>query len=60
MCISIAMTQLGVPAEALGIIMGIDAIQNFMHPPVNSFSAVALTLTVNSREKILDTEKFLR
>ena len=57
-CISIAMTQLGVPAEALGIIMGIDAIQNFMHPPVNSFSAVASTLTVSAREKILDTEKF--
>lgn len=57
-CISIAIAQLGVPAEALGIIMGIDAIQNFMHPPVNSFSAIASTLTVSSREKILDKEKF--
>ncbi len=57
-CISIAISQLGVPAEALGIIMGIDALQNFMHPPVNSFSAVASTLAVSSNEKILDREKF--
>lgn len=57
-CISIAMAQLGVPAEALGIIMGIDAIQNFMHPPVNSLSAVASTLMVSSRENILDRKLF--
>ncbi len=57
-CISIAISQLGVPAEALGIIMGIDALQHFMHPPVNGFSAVASTLVVSSNEKILDMEKF--
>ena len=57
-CISVVMSQLGVPAEALGIIMGVDALQNFMHPPANGMSAVASTVTVCAREGILDREKF--
>ncbi|MBQ7215951.1 MAG: dicarboxylate/amino acid:cation symporter [Synergistaceae bacterium] len=57
-CISVVMSQLGVPAEALGLIMGVDALQNFLHPPINSISAIASTITVCAREGILDRDMF--
>ena len=57
-CISVVMSQLGVPAEGLGLIMGVDALQNFLTPPTNSMSAVASTITVCAREGILDREKY--
>ncbi len=44
--------------EALGLIMGVDALQNFLTPPSNSMSAVATTLTVCAREGILDRGKY--
>ncbi len=53
-CISVVMSQLGVPAEALGIIMGVDALQNFLNPPTNSMSAIASTITICARDGILD------
>lgn len=57
-CISVVMSQLGVPAEALGLIMGVDALQNFLTPPTNSMSAIASTITVCAREGILDRDMF--
>lgn len=57
-CISVVMSQLGVPAEALGLIMGVDALQNFLTPPTNSMSAIASTITVCAREGILDRNMF--
>ena len=57
-CISVVMSQLGVPAEALGLIMGVDALQNFLTPPTNSMSAIASTITVCAREGILDWDMF--
>lgn len=57
-CISVVIAQIGVPAEALGLIMGVDALQNFLSPPSNSMSGVATTITVCAREGILDRDKY--
>lgn len=57
-CISVVMSQLGIPAKALGLIMGVDALQNFLTPPTNSMSAIASTISVCAREGILDRDIF--
>ena len=53
-CASIILPQMGLPLEALGIVMGIDHILNLVKIPVNSFSCVATTLVTASRENLLD------
>ena len=53
-CTSIILPQMGIPLDALGVVMGIDHILNLVKIPVNSFSCVATTLVTASREKLLD------
>ena len=57
-CASIILPQMGIPIEALGVVMGIDHILNLVKIPVNSFSCVATTLVTASRENLLDREIF--
>ncbi|MBQ7221495.1 MAG: cation:dicarboxylase symporter family transporter [Synergistaceae bacterium] len=57
-CISIILSQLGIPAEALGVIMGIDSILHVMRVPNNCLSCITTTLVVASRENLLDRNKF--
>ena len=55
-CASIILPQMGLPLEALGIVMGIDHILNLVKIPVNSFSCVATTLVTASRENLLNRD----
>ncbi|MBQ7217243.1 MAG: dicarboxylate/amino acid:cation symporter [Synergistaceae bacterium] len=57
-CTSIILPQMGIPIEALGVVMGIDHILNLVKIPVNSFSCVATTLVTASRENLLDRKTF--
>lgn len=57
-CLSVLLVQLGVPAEALSLIMGIDSILGMFRVAVNSTGDVAVSLIVAKSENLLDTEKY--
>ena len=57
-CISVLMSQIGIPAEALGIIMSIDDVLGILRTPVNIFSATSTALVVSSRMGVLDKDVF--
>lgn len=57
-CISAVLSQINVPAEALGIVMSIDAVLNIIRTPVNIFSATSTPLVVSSRLGLLDRNIF--
>ena len=52
------LTQIGVPAEALSLIMGIDSLMGMFRTAVNSTGDVAGALIVAKTEKMLNIEKY--
>ena len=57
-CLSVLLTQIGVPAEALSLVMGIDSLLGMFRTAVNSAGDVAVSLIVAKSENLLDTEKY--
>ena len=57
-CIAVLISYIGVPAEALGIVMSVDSILNIFRTPVNVFSATSTALVVSSRMGVLDRNVF--
>ena len=57
-CLSVLLTQIGVPAEALSLVMGIDSLLGMVRTAVNSAGDVAVSLIVAKSEKLLDVEKY--
>lgn len=57
-CLSVLLVQLGVPAEALSLIMGIDSLMGMFRTAVNSTGDVAVSLIVAKTEKLLDTKQY--
>ncbi|MBR0185646.1 MAG: dicarboxylate/amino acid:cation symporter [Synergistaceae bacterium] len=57
-CVAVLTAQIGVPAEAIGIIMGVDAVLTILRTPVNIFSIVSTSLVASSRMGVLDMEAF--
>jgi Na+/H+-dicarboxylate symporter len=57
-CLSVLLTQLGVPAEALSLVMGVDAILGMFRVVMNSTGDVAVSLIVAKSENLLDIEKY--
>ena len=57
-CISVLISQIGIPAEALGIMMSVDDILGILRTPVNVFSATSTALVVSSRMGVLDKDMF--
>ena len=57
-CLSVLLTQIGVPAEALSLVMGIDSLLGMFRTAVNSAGDVAVSLIVAKSERLLDTEKY--
>ncbi|MCD8085213.1 MAG: dicarboxylate/amino acid:cation symporter [Clostridiales bacterium] len=57
-CLSVLLVQMGVPAEALSLVMGIDSILGMFRVAVNSTGDVAVSLIVAKTEKLLDVEKY--
>jgi Na+/H+-dicarboxylate symporter len=57
-CLSVLLTQLGVPAEALSLVMGIDSLMGMFRVAVNSTGDVAVSLIVARAEGLLDLERY--
>jgi Na+/H+-dicarboxylate symporter len=57
-CLSVLLVQLGVPAEAISLIMGIDSILGMFRVAVNSTGDVAVSLIVAKTEHLLDIETY--
>ena len=57
-CISLLIAYLGVPAEAVGIVMSVDAVLHMLRVPVSVFSAMSTALVVSSRMGVLDKNMF--
>ncbi len=57
-CLSVLLTQLGVPAEAIGLVMGIDSIVGMFRCMSNCTGDVAVSTIVAKKENLLDMEKY--
>ena len=57
-CLSILLTQIGVPMEALALMIGIDSLMGMFRTTTNVTGDVAVTLIVSKTENMIDTEKF--
>lgn len=57
-CLSVLLTQIGVPTEAIGLIMGIDSLVGMFRCMSNCTGDVAVSVAVAKREKMLDMEQY--
>ena len=57
-CLGVVLAALGVPIEAIGIVMAIDPILDMFSTMSNTTGDVAATLIVAKKEKLLDLQKF--
>lgn len=57
-CLAVLLTQMGLPAEGISLIMGVDAILSMMRVAINSTGDVAVSLIVARTEGLLDKEKY--
>ena len=55
-CISVLLTQMGVPAEAVGLIMGIDAFVGMFRCMSNCTGDVVTSIFVAKKEKMLEVK----
>ncbi len=53
-CLAVLLNQLGVPAEALGLLMGVDPIFSMLRTAFNTFGDVAVSVTVARMEDKID------
>lgn len=53
-CLSVLLTQLGVPTEAIGLVMGIDSLVGMFRCMSNCTGDVAVSVIVAKQEKALD------
>lgn len=56
--IAVLLEQVGVPIEAIGLILGIDAIFDMVQAVSNTTGDAAVTLVVAKSEKMLDIEQY--
>lgn len=57
-CLSVLLTQIGVPTEAIGLVMGIDSFVGMFRCMSNCTGDVAMSLTVAKLEKMLDKSQY--
>lgn len=57
-CLSVLLTQLGVPVEAVGLVMGIDPLVGMLRCMSNCLGDVAVSCIVAKREGILDMDTY--
>ena len=58
-CLGVILQQLGVPIEAIGLIMGVDSLLDMFRTVSNTTGDMAVTLIVAKSENLLDMEKYL-
>jgi len=59
-CLSVLLTQLGVPVEAVGLVMGIDPLVGMLRCMSNCLGDVAVSCMVAKQESILDMDTYRR
>ena len=57
-CLSVVLTQIGTPAEAVGLVMGIDAFVGMFRCMSNCTGDVMTSVLVAKREKLLDIDRY--
>ena len=57
-CLSVLLTQIGVPTEAIGLVMGIDALVGMFRCMSNCAGDVVTSVMVAKKENLLDMEKY--
>ncbi len=57
-CLGILLTQVGVPLEAIGIIMGVDSLLDMFRTASNTTGDMAVTVIVAKSEKLLDMDTY--
>ncbi|MBR1635802.1 MAG: cation:dicarboxylase symporter family transporter [Lachnospiraceae bacterium] len=57
-CLSMLLTQVGVPVEAVGLVMGIDSFVGMFRSMSNCTGDVAISILVAWLEKMLDMDKY--
>lgn len=57
-CLSVLLVQLGIPAEAISLVMGVDSILGMCRTAINTTGDVAVSLVVAKTEKLLNEEKY--
>ena len=57
-CLSVLLTQMGVPTEAIGLIMGIDSLVGMFRCMSNCTGDVAVSLAVAKSENMLDMDVY--
>ena len=57
-CLSVLLTQLGVPVEAVGLVMGIDPLVGMLRCMSNCLGDVSVSCMVAKKEGILDIELY--
>lgn len=57
-CLSVLLTQLNVPVEAVGLIMGIDPLLSMLRTMSNCLGDVAVSTIVAKSEDLLDMEGY--
>jgi Na+/H+-dicarboxylate symporter len=55
-CLSVLLSQMNVPVEAIGLVMGIDSLAGMLRTVGNCLGDVVVTLLVAKREGALDSE----
>ncbi len=59
-CLSVLLTQMGVPTEAIGLVMGIDSLVGMFRCMSNCTGDVAVSVAVAKREGLLDENVYRR
>lgn len=59
-CLSVLLTQLNVPVEAVGLIMGIDPLLGMLRTMSNCLGDVAVSAIVAKSEDLLDMDAYIR
>ncbi|MBQ6967978.1 MAG: dicarboxylate/amino acid:cation symporter [Lachnospiraceae bacterium] len=57
-CLSVLLTQIGVPIEAIGLIMGVDSLLDMCRTTSNTTGDMAVTLIVAKSESLLDMDVY--
>lgn len=57
-CLSVLLTQIGVPTEAVGLVMGIDALVGMFRCMSNCTGDVVTSILVAKKENLLDMDKY--
>ena len=58
LCLGVVLQQIGVPIEAIGIVMGVDALIDMFVTMSNTTGDMAVTVAVAKSEGLLDVEKY--